>query len=90
MARWLLVRHGETEWNAERRIQGHRDIGLSSVGRRQAQLLASRLTEAHLEAIYSSDLSRAKETADTVAAGRDVEVLVRSDLRERNYGRVHR
>ena len=86
MARWLLVRHGETEWNAERRIQGHRDIGLSSVGYRQAQLLASRLTDAHLEAVYSSDLSRAKDTADAIAAERDVKVLVRPDLRERDYG----
>ena len=87
MARWLLVRHGETEWNAERRIQGHRDIGLSSVGYRQAQLLASRLTEPRLEAIYSSDLSRARETANAIAAGRDVEVIARPGLRERDYGR---
>ena len=86
MALWLLVRHGETEWNAERRIQGHRDIGLSSMGYRQAQLLASRLAKAQLEAIYSSDLSRAKETADIIAAGGDVNVLVRPDLRERDYG----
>ncbi len=87
MAQWLLVRHGETEWNAEGRMQGHTPTGLSDIGVRQAGLLAERLSNTDLSAIYSSDMTRARVTAETIVAGRHIEIHATSDLRERGYGR---
>ena len=87
MPKLMLVRHGETVWNAEQRLQGHSDPPLSEVGLQQAKRLASRLADAQLAAIYSSDLSRARETADIIAAGRGIDVHATSDLRERDCGR---
>ncbi len=66
MTTLLLVRHGETDWNADGRLQGQTDRPLSDFGRRQAQQLADELAGEELEAIYSSDLSRARETAEIV------------------------
>ena len=86
MARWLLVRHGETEWNAQGRLQGRSATSLSSAGRLQVELLASRLAGTSLKAIYSSDLPGARETGDILAVGRDVRVQPTPDLRERSYG----
>ncbi len=86
MTRWLLVRHGETEWNATSRMQGHTPTGLSETGVRQAQLLAERLKDTELAAIHCSDLPRARDTAEMIAAGRGIEVHPTSDLRERSYG----
>ena len=65
--RVVLVRHGQTEWNEARRFQGKTDISLSDVGRRQAQALAERLSSWRAEAVYSSPLSRALDTARAVA-----------------------
>ncbi|KAJ0457661.1 putative phosphoserine phosphatase [Helianthus annuus] len=65
----VVVRHGETEWNAEKRIQGHLDVDLNDVGRQQAVAVAERLSrESKISAIYSSDLKRALETAETIAS----------------------
>ena len=83
---WMLVRHGETEWNAEHRIQGHSDAPLSAVGIEQAQLLASRLNDTPLAAAYSSDMARASKTAEIIVAGHGIDVQEMFDLRERNYG----
>jgi len=82
----LLARHGETDWNRELRIQGSSDIGLNELGRRQAQYLAQELTDVELDAIYSSDLSRAQATAAAVAATHDLEVNLDPRLRERSFG----
>lgn len=82
----ILVRHGETAWNAERRLQGHTDIALSGHGRRQATALAGALAGEKLDAIYASDLSRARETAEAVAARLGLEVIIDPRLRERCYG----
>ena len=82
----LLIRHGETAWNAARRLQGHIDIGLNDEGRRQAGLLADALAGTRLDAIIASDLARAHDTAAAVAAHHGVPVQNDRQLRERCYG----
>ena len=82
----LLARHGESDWNRERRWQGHADRPLTERGREQARALADRLAEIGLDAVYSSDLQRARATAETVARPRGLEVCVRPDLREVDVG----
>ena len=86
MTTLLLARHGETDWNRELRIQGSSDIELNELGRRQAQSLAQELTDVELDAIYASDLSRARETAAAVAAAHGLEVRLDPRLRERSFG----
>jgi broad specificity phosphatase PhoE len=86
MATLLLARHGETDWNASGRLQGHTDRPLNDYGRRQARELADRLADDDIAAIYASDLSRAKETAEIVGAELGLPVVIDSDLRERNWG----
>jgi broad specificity phosphatase PhoE len=82
----LLVRHGETDWNADGRLQGHTDRPLTDFGRRQARQLAEELSEQELEAIYSSDLARARETAEVVGERLELPVVLDPDLREKNWG----
>ena len=86
MTTLLLVRHGETDWNAEGRLQGHTDRPLNDYGRRQAQALADRLAGEDIDAVYASDLSRARETAEILAAKHGLTVVVDPDLREKNWG----
>ncbi|MFL5916105.1 MAG: histidine phosphatase family protein [Gaiellaceae bacterium] len=86
MTRLLLVRHGETDWNADGRLQGQTDRPLSDFGRTQALRLAGELAEEELEAIYSSDLARALETAEIVAERVGLPVLLDPDLREKDWG----
>jgi broad specificity phosphatase PhoE len=81
-----ITRHGETEWNAEGRIQGHTDVPLSERGREQARMLARRLADVRIDAAYSSDLSRAAETATTALGERDVPLRLTAELREYNKG----
>lgn len=84
----VVVRHGETEWNADGRIQGHLDVELNDIGRQQATAVGERLSrEGKISAIYSSDLKRAFETANLIAtACGGLEVIKDPDLRERNLG----
>jgi 2,3-bisphosphoglycerate-dependent phosphoglycerate mutase len=82
----LLVRHGETDWNAERRWQGHADIPLNGRGRDQAVRLAEELAHEPVAAIYSSDLSRARETAEIVGIRLGVPIVLDADLREIDVG----
>ena len=84
--RIIAIRHGETAWNADTRIQGHMDIPLSDVGRRQAALLGQALAGEPVTAIYASDLSRAWETAAYLGRAVDVAVTPESALRERCFG----
>jgi broad specificity phosphatase PhoE len=82
----LLVRHGETDWNADGRLQGQTDRPLSDFGRRQAQQLAEELRGEELEAVYSSDLARARETAEIVGERLGLPVVFDPDLREKDWG----
>jgi broad specificity phosphatase PhoE len=82
----LLVRHGETDWNADGRLQGQTDRPLSDFGRRQAHKLAEELADEPLEAIYSSDLVRARETAEIVEGRLGLPVTIDAGLRERDWG----
>jgi len=82
----LLARHGETDWNLQRRVQGHSDTPLNETGRAQAVALAETLAGAELDAIYASDLGRARETAQVVAERFALPVRVLPELRERNFG----
>jgi len=83
---FLLARHGETDWNRERRVQGHTDRPLTDEGRRQAEALADEVASDPPDAVYSSDLVRAHETARIVAERLDLDVVVLPELRERNFG----
>jgi broad specificity phosphatase PhoE len=82
----LLARHGESDWNHSQRWQGFADRPLTEVGRRQATELAERLEGTELDAIYSSDLQRARETAEIVARTNGLTVETTPDLREVNVG----
>ncbi len=82
----LLARHGESDWNRERRWQGHADRPLTDRGRAQAGALADRLSGVEIAAVYASDLMRAFETARAVATPRGLSVEGRRDLREVDVG----
>ncbi len=89
--RILFIRHGETDWNRIKRIQGHVDIPLAATGIEQAQSLAERLAReaqdgARLDAIYSSDLQRAQQTAQPIADALALPIALSQGLRERSYG----
>jgi broad specificity phosphatase PhoE len=83
----FCARHGETDWNALGRFQGHTDIPLNDAGRAQARGLAERLRGERLAAVVASDLLRARETGEIVAAALGIPfAYVDVDLRERNMG----
>jgi alpha-ribazole phosphatase len=88
MTTLLLVRHGETDWNAAGRWQGHSDVALNARGREQARTLSEELAEGEpVAAIYSSDLGRARETAEIIGARLGVPVGTDPRLREIFFGR---
>jgi len=82
----ILIRHGETDWNRVRRLQGHWDIALNELGHRQASALALALSSEKPTAIYASDLQRARDTAQAVADRHPITVSIDARLRERCYG----
>jgi broad specificity phosphatase PhoE len=82
----LLARHGETDWNRQLRFQGHADEPLNETGRAQARELASRLRHEPIAAVYSSDLRRASETAEIVAAIMELPIVLDRRLREIHVG----
>ena len=84
--RICVIRHGETDWNLAKRIQGQTDIPLNETGHAQALAMAFNAGHYDFSAIYSSDLSRACDTAQMVAARRGLEVKSMVQLRERHYG----
>ena len=84
----ILVRHGETSWNEIHRFQGFSDIELSSRGKSQAQSLAESLKGQSLEAIYTSPLIRAQQTAEQIARYHDCPVTLAEGLKELNQGQL--
>ena len=87
MTTLLLVRHGETDWNAQRRWQGHADVPLNDEGRAQAHAVAEQLAAGdRVDIVYSSDLARARETAEIAAGRLGVGLVLDRDLREIDVG----
>ena len=86
ITRILAVRHGETAWNRDTRIQGHTDIALNERGRWQARRLGDALKDEPIAAVYASDLGRAYETAEAVARVKGLPVVTHTGLRERHFG----
>jgi 2,3-bisphosphoglycerate-dependent phosphoglycerate mutase len=84
MTRVLLVRHGETEWNSQRRLQGHLDAALTKAGRAQAKQVSNALADVEIDHIWSSDLGRAAHTCALAFEGRAR--TLHSAFRERRYG----
>ncbi len=83
---FYLVRHGETEWNVQNKLTGHTDIPLNKAGENQAKELKDKLQSIHFDKIFSSDLIRAKQTAEIIATERKLLVTTSTLLRERNFG----
>ena len=83
---FYLARHGKTEWNTQGLIQGHKDSKLTSEGENQAMQLAKELREVKFDLVFSSDLLRAKRTAEIVALEKQLAVQTTRLLRERTYG----
>jgi len=81
-----LIRHGETEWNVKRLVQGHTDSKLTKKGIAQAKKLAEKFRKTKIDAIFSSDLSRAKRTAEIIAVEKKLAVETSELLRERSFG----
>ncbi len=88
MTELILLRHGETDWNRELRFQGHVDVGLNAIGLEQAQRLARRLAGESVHHLYASDLMRARQTAQPVAAQLSLSPVSDPALREQNFGSV--
>ena len=86
MLKLILVRHTETIWNEELRYIGSTDLDLSSLGEKHAAMLAAYLSAEDVAAIFASDMKRARQTADAIAAYHDVETKYLSELREVDFG----
>jgi len=84
--RIIAVRHGETAWNVDSRIQGQLDIGLNDTGRWQARRVGEALAGEKISAVYSSDLGRAHQTASSIAEVAGIPVVADEGLRERSFG----
>ena len=84
--RIIAVRHGETAWNVDTRIQGQTDIDLNETGHWQARRVGEALAGESIDAIYSSDLSRAHQTAQAISSRSEVPVIAEPALRERCFG----
>ena len=86
LTRVVAVRHGETDWNAQTRIQGQIDITLNAAGREQAQRLGRALADEKFDAVYASDLRRAADTARALAERAGLPLRTEVSLRERGFG----
>ncbi len=81
-----IVRHGQTDWNEKNLVQGHADTKLTEKGKLQAKTIATELQHIHFDAVFSSDLSRAKRTAEIIALEKKLAIETTQLLRERDYG----
>jgi len=84
---FYIVRHGQTEWNLEHRLQGHMDSPLTDEGLAQAREIAKQFAGISFDAVFSSDVLRAKRTADIIVADRDIAVQTTKLLRETSFGK---
>ena len=84
--RFIVVRHGETEWNVQARVQGQKDSPLTAAGLAQADAVAARLARERFDVLVSSDLGRARQTAERIAARCGLALTFDARLRERNFG----
>lgn len=82
----LVIRHGETDWNAQGRLQGTMDTPLNSRGIRQAEAVAQSLKDKGIHIVYASPLQRARKTAEIICEAIDVPIVFREDLREKDFG----
>ncbi len=85
---FYIVRHGQTDWNVNRHIQGHTDVALNGLGRSQAQELSKKLQSITFDSVFSSDLLRAKETAEIIVFEKKIAIQTTKLLRERFFGRL--
>ena len=83
-----LIRHGQTDWNLEKRIQGRNPVVLNEMGRQQARAVSRALKSVKLSAIYASDIQRALETSQIIALDHDLTVIRSKLMRERAYGKL--
>jgi len=88
MTTFGFIRHGNTDWNIAKRVQGQTDVPLNETGRRQAEALADRLASEPWDALISSDLARARETADIINRPFGHPIRMDTRLREQGYGRL--
>lgn len=86
MTRIYLTRHGETEWNLRKIMQGWQDSDLTDLGRKQAKWLGNRLSKIDFEAVYSSPLNRALETAKIIKKDDFEEIIIKENLKEMGFG----
>ena len=84
----LLVRHGATDWNLQGRCQGATDLDLNEVGIRQAEQIAASLSKEPIHGIYSSNLKRARQTAQLISLHHRLPVLIETDVRELDHGQL--
>src|SRR5665647_527095 len=83
-----FVRHGQTEWDEERRMQGQKDSELTAIGREDSKYLAKELSRTEFSQIYSSPLERAMDTAKYIKMGRVQEIIPLDSFKEMNLGAV--
>ncbi len=86
MVRLYITRHGETLWNTQKRMQGHKDSDLTEKGKRQAALLSKTLEDIELEAVYSSSSGRTLQTSRIIAENRNIPIIPMDSLKEINLG----
>jgi len=84
----VLVRHGATDWNLQGRCQGATDRELNAAGIRQAEEIAAALFKESVHAIYSSNLKRARQTAEAIAQPHNLPVVIEDDIRELDHGEL--